>query len=95
MANRIDGNVYILDSQLNALSLPWPSKAKVMAAAGWFSGPTGEAQLSGALTNNIVIRLAATLSAGASIDRIYLGGVSIDSLGLPILTAGTAWIYFG
>lgn len=94
MANRIVGNTYILDTGSANTPLPW-NHGKIMAAAAWFSGPTGLAIFSGANTTDVVIRLAATLSTGASTDKIFFGGVDFQEMKLPTLTAGTAWLYFG
>lgn len=93
MANRIDGNVYIIDTGSGDTAIPFPS-ADILGVGAWFSGPTGEVQLSTATTTNVFLRITATLSAGACSNYVFLGGLSVDELKVPILTAGTAWIYF-
>lgn len=93
MGNRIDGNVYILDTGSGNTALPFP-KAQILGVGVWFSGPTGDLQLSGANTTNVIVQLTATNSAGASSNYIYLGGLAVDALKLPVLTVGTAWVYF-
>lgn len=95
MANRIIGNVYIIDSALNNVSLPWPTKAKVMGVGAWFSGGTGEARFTGADTTDTVLRLVAANSGiNATYNYHYLGGITFDEMKIPVLTVGTAWIYF-
>ena len=93
MGNRIEGNVYILDTQSGNTEIPFPSAA-ILGIAGWFSGPTGEVQLSGSNTTNVIVRFTATNSAGASSNYMYLGDLGVDEIKLPVLIAGTAWIYF-
>lgn len=89
MANRIEGNVYIIDSALNNVFLPW-NQAQVASIEAWFSG-AGDIRFSGNDTTNVICRFTAT--ASDNISR-YFGGVVIKELKVPVLTGGTAWIYF-
>jgi hypothetical protein len=96
VANRIVGNVYIVDSALNNVALPWPTHGKIMGVGAWFSGGTGEARFTGSDTTNVVIRIVAANSGlNATYNYHFLGGVDFDEMKIPVLTAGTAWIYFG
>ena len=96
MANRLLGNVYIIDSALNNVSLPWPAKGRIMGIGAWFSGGTGEARFTGTDTTDCVIRLVAADSGlNATYNYQHLGGINFTEMKVPVLTAGTAWIYFG
>ncbi len=92
MANRIDGNVYIIDTGSGDTAIPFLN-SDILGVGAWFSGPTGEVRFSTADTTNVFLRLSATLSAGACSNYVYLGGLCVDDLKVPVLTAGTAWIY--
>lgn len=96
MANRLIGNVYIIDSALNNVSLPWNSGSKIMSIALWSADSTGVVIFTGADTTNVVARISGPRDSNLaqSSDR-YLGGVYFDEMKVPTLTAGTAWIYFG
>lgn len=98
MANRIVGNVYIVDSALNNVSLPWPQGARIQSVRAWFLDTSGLARFTGSDTTNAVFILTAhnapSPSAGGN-DRMYLGGVRFEEMKIPTLTSGTAWIYFG
>ena len=96
MANRIVENVYIVDSALNNVSLPWNQGARVEAIRAWFFDTTGLIRLTGSDTTNAVCLLIANAPAAGtgSVDSVYLGGVRFDEMKVPTVTAGTAWIYF-
>lgn len=96
MANRIVGNVYIVDSALNNLALPWPQGATITSIRAWFLDTTGIARFTDSDTTNAVCLLIANAPAAGTgtTDQANLGGVSFDNLKIPTLTAGTAWIYF-
>lgn len=93
MANRIIGNVYILDTSSGNVPLPLPSKARVSAVKFWSTDTTGLMRLSAANTTDIVVELANSQDDDNTVG-IYLGGVEFTDLKLPTLTAGTAWVYF-
>lgn len=97
MANRLLGNVYIIDSALNNVALPWPSKARIKAVAAWFVSGAGEVRISGADTTNHLIRLVSAQSGlNATYNFHYFGGVDFnEEIKVPVVTNGTAWIYFG
>src|SRR3990167_10583602 len=97
MANRVVGNVYIVDSALNNVSLPWNQGARVQSIRAWFLDTTGLARFTGSDTTDAVCILtpnnAPTPSSGGH-DEANLGGIRFDEMKIPTLTAGTAWIYF-
>jgi hypothetical protein len=92
MANRIVGNVYIVDSSTGNVAMSWPSKAKIGSVAFWSTNTTGEVIFTGADTTNVVIRLANPNNAATTVG-LYLGGVNYTEMKVPTLTAGTAWFY--
>lgn len=97
MANRIVGNVYILDTGSGNVPLPWPRDAKVMSIAFWGANTASIMQIAAGDTSNVLITLAGPINNAVGGTTIApLGGVYFaDTLTLPVLTAGTAWIYFG
>lgn len=92
MANRIESNVYIIDTGSGNTAIPFPS-ADIVGVGAWFSGATGEVQLSGPNTTNVILRMTAT-GTGNSSNYWPLPDLQLDELKVPVLTAGTAWIYF-
>lgn len=106
MANRLVGNLYILDSQEAAtIPLPWPANAKVMAFSFWAASTRGELVLTmGNASNQVchfgynihspVVADSNTLIVSADFHK-YLGGVNFSPIAVTTLTAGTGWIYFG
>lgn len=98
MANRIVDSVYILDTASANVAIPIPTPLKVMSVRAWFLDTSGKVVLTSEDTGNVICILAANHSpavVGGFTDEANLGGINIDSLKLPVLTAGTAWIYFG
>lgn len=93
MANRLVGNVYIIDSALNNVSLPWPNTATVSGIAFWSTNTTGLAVFTGADTTNVIKVLSNPNNAPATVG-IILNRVQFSEMKIPTLTAGTAWIYF-
>lgn len=103
MANRLVGNVYIIDS--SGVPLDWLSGAKI-AAIGFFTTSTaGTFELSYASdTTNSILRFDSIIhtvapGSGSALDRayqsVYLGGVSFpDALFVRRCNVGTGWIYF-
>ena len=94
MANTLVDNVYIVDSALANVSLPWPTKGRIMAFAFWAANTTGEIIFTTADTTQVVARLTASNNP-ASISNLYIGGVDFGVMKVPTITAGTGWIYFG
>jgi len=97
MANRLVGNVYIVDSALNNVSLPWPQGARINTIRAWFLNTTGIAVFTGANTTDVVCNLTTNVApaalAGGTVEA-KLNGTRFDEMKIPTLTAGTAWIYF-
>ena len=96
MANRIVGNVYILDTGSANTQLPWPRDAKVASIAFWGATTSSVMTIAAGDTGNVLLTLngPSTVGAGGT-TNVHFGGVYFaDSLTLPVLTAGTGWIYF-
>ena len=106
MANRIVGNVYIIDSQMGAATdlqgvntASWQQHQMYIASVAlWCANTTAEIELIyKADTTSTAIRLGAgnspTPTAGGLVE-IYLGGVNFEELRVKTLTAGTGFIYF-
>lgn len=96
MANRIVGNVYILDTGSANTELPWLDNAKVATISFWGANTSAEMILTTEDTGNVVARLAINANGNvANSTSIHYGGVNFPgSIKLPVLTAGTGWIYF-
>lgn len=106
MANRIRGNVYIIDSQtgVNASLQPgtasWLDNAIVSNVVLWSADTTGAVEFVYASdSQSTAIRLVSPpgpISAvGATADIHFAGdGIRFEELRCKTLTAGTAWIYF-
>ena len=99
MANRIVGNVVIIDSGMgNAFVLTSANQAvnvselKVATIAFWSTDTTGNLVLSAVDTTNQIIRLTNPNDDPTTVGAV-LGGVNFKDLKVPALTAGTAWIY--
>ena len=94
MANRMEGNTYIIDSSNGNIAIPWNQGARVRAVSLWGANSSAEVIFTGPDTTNVVVRLTHP-SAGNSAQSIaiYLD-ISFDNMKVPTLTAGTAWIYF-
>ncbi len=98
MANRIVGNTYIIDTASGNTALPWPSKAKIMAINLFSTDTSGRVEFTASDTTDVVIKIAHTgdhFVDNDGVTSIYLGGVTFDEMKVPVLTAGTAWVYFG
>lgn len=104
MANRISGSVIIVDSGMgNALILTSAnmpvhiSKLKVNSIAFWSADTTGRLQISEADTTNIVVSMGWVNGGsgfqGATQTTSFGNSQPFESLKVPTLTAGTAWIY--
>lgn len=104
MANRIVGNIYIIDSASGATTdLAWPSNLKCKSAAFWSSTTAGELILTMGGTNNQVIHFSfLTLLAASNTSVVpatqslsFGDGVYFDALAVGTITAGTGFLYFG
>lgn len=93
MANRLVGNTYILDTSSGNTPIPWPAGAKVSTIAFWSSDSTGMVRFCNGNTTNTLLELSnpnnAPATVGAYLGRHYF----TDTLTVPQLVAGTAWIY--
>ena len=110
MANRIVGNVIIIDSAMgNQLALTSAnmsiqiSKPMVNAIAVYQMDSTGSISLTGADTTNSLFRSDWLSLTTDSMGKVYVNNPSWFSFGqaqpfenikVPVLTAGTAFIYF-
>lgn len=93
MANRIVGNVYIIDTVTGNTELPWLSGAKVGTITFWSSDSTGSLQISGINTTNILFRVSNPVNVPNTVGA-YLGGCFVNNVvKIQAVTAGTAWIY--
>ncbi len=93
MANRIVGNVYIIDSGSLA-PIPFSSGTKIASVIFWSSDSTGTLRLATENTANVIMHLSNPINVPNTIGA-YIGGCyATNSLTVPTLTAGTAWIYF-
>ena len=96
MANRIVGNVIIVDSAMGNSPVLSSSaqlhKFKLGSVAFWSSDTTGSLVLSGTNTSNTYLRLGNSVNS-PNTTGIVLDGVTLHNLKVPVLTAGTAWIY--
>lgn len=95
MANRLIGNVYIVDSALNNVALPWNAGSRISSIRAWFLDTTGIARFTGADTTDAVCVLIANAPAAGTgtTDQANLENIAFDNMKIPALTAGTAWIY--
>ncbi len=103
MANRIVGNVLIVDSAMgNASILTGVNQLifyRANAVAFWSSDTTGRLIISAADTSNHIVSLGWTVNGAGtgfspSTQSTQFGQhQTLDSLKVPTLTAGTAWIY--
>ena len=95
MANRLLENVYILDTGSGNTSIPWNAGSRIQSISWVFAGSTGALSLSLSDTTNVIFRQAHPQTNNQPFsDSAYLGGISVSELKVPILTVGTAWIYF-
>ena len=91
MANRIVGSVYILDTGSANVPLPWFTNSLVSAVRFWSAG-TGRVVLSATETGDVIVTVATTVAGESAEANLY--GVSFTEMKVPVLTNGTAWIYF-
>jgi len=94
MANRIAGNVYILDTASGNVTIPWPGKMKIESVLFWASTTAGRLILTEASTADAIVSLGMPeVGVGGGNNGQYLGGVEVQELKVLTLTAGTAWLY--
>ena len=104
MANRIVGNIYILDSSAGATAdLSWLAGARVAAIGFWAANTSGEMVLTMGQSNQIVhfsyVNMTA-VNSGVTLSPAYQSASFASPLSfqspvqLQTLTAGTGWIYF-
>lgn len=106
MANRLVGNVIIVDSAmgnafiLNSGNMPVHfSKLHVNSIMFWSSDTTGRLQLTQTNTADVIFSLGwVTNGAGAGFSEATQSSQfgqqqPMEDLKVPVLTAGTAWIY--
>ena len=94
MANRLLENVYILDTASGNIALPWNAGSRIESISWLFSGSTGALSLSLSDTTNVIFRQAHPQANNQPQSGSAYLGVSVSELKVPILTVGTAWIYF-
>ena len=95
MANRIVGNVYIIDTGSANTALPWLQNTNIQSIRFWGSTTAAQVIFTGADTTNVVARLAISeVGTLGGTDDLFLGGIDFSEMKVPTLTAGTAWIYF-
>ena len=92
MANRIVGNVYIIDTGSANIALPWLSGTRISCIAFWSSDTTGTLRLTGSNTTNTIAYFSNPTNVPNTVGA-YLGGVNFKEMKVPTLTAGTAFIY--
>lgn len=106
MANRVIGNVIIIDSAmgnafvLNSANMPVHiTKFHVNSIAFWSSDTTGRLVLSEIDTTNHLVSMGWTGNGtsigfnGATQFTSFGDNQMFENLKVPTLTAGTAWIY--
>ena len=98
MANRIEGNVYIVDSAMGNQGLKgvgssgWLENSKINAISFWSSDTTGRVIFTGTTTTNSIVVLTNPNDDPTTVG-CFLGGITFSDMKCPTLTAGTAWIY--
>ena len=99
MANRIAGNVVIIDSAMgNSLVLASASTAVQIqnlyanTIAFWSIDTTGVMRLSLTDTTNCILQLTNPNNNPATVGA-FIGKTRLNDLKIPTLTAGTAWVF--
>lgn len=94
MANRIVGNVYIIDSAQTLTGLPWSNAGyNIQSAVFYGTDTSGEIVLAdSADTRNTMIRIRSNQATPFSFP-IYLGGCRFNQLTPIVVTAGTCFLY--
>jgi len=90
MANRIVGNVYIIDT---VGDLDGPDNLKINSIAFWSTDSTGALILCVKATSaNELVKLNNNQNQAFTVP-LHLGGVYLKDVNVKTLTAGTAWLY--
>ena len=97
MANRIVGNVFIIDAAGTLDTQPSTGRSLLKVnAVGFLSiNTTGRIRIaSGTNTANVVIDFAAVPTAhNPASQSIWTGGINLEGLQAVTVTAGTAYLY--
>lgn len=94
MANRIVGNVYIIDSGQTLTGLEWGKSLKIHSVQFYSTDTSGELILAFTSdTSNQFCHIRSNQSNPFTLPYYY-GGVYVDQLTPILVTAGTAFIYF-
>jgi len=91
MANRIAGNVYIVDSSMLNIRLPFDGKMNIASVAFWGATTLAVLELTAESTLDVVVKIEIG-SPGGGTESIYVNN-TFDELKVLTMTAGTAWIY--
>ncbi len=92
MANRVRGNVYIVDSHQVATALPFDGKMNIQEIVFTANDSTGAFQISNATTGtDVLLSLKVVDPAGGTVS--VTPNTTFDDVYIPTITAGTAWIY--
>ena len=91
MANRIVGNVYIVDSA--AIALTDGQTLKIASIAFYSTDTSGEFKIvSQANTANALIHIRNNQNQPFTLP-LFLGGMYLENLRVQTCTAGTGWFY--
>lgn len=93
MGNRLVENVYILDTASANVPIPWNAGSRISNVAWWFADSTGEIQLSLSNTTSIIFRQVHFADTNNDQSGAAQLNACVTELKMPVLTAGTAWIY--
>lgn len=103
MANRIVGNVYIIDSASTSAAplqsgIAWPNHMKLDAVSFWTTSTAGICEFVYASNTNdtafVLSPNVTSISVAGAMAHLHFGGVYFSELRVRTLTAGTAWLYF-
>ena len=103
MANRLFDSVIVVDSAMGNISLVGGTSANItnfkVSSIGFWAGSTlGNCVITGADTGAEHVVHFSYINAGSGIATAFQsvsfpGGLLLNNLKCPTLTAGTAWIY--
>ena len=94
MANRIRGNVFIVDSAMGNTNIlaGFTNDLFITSIALWASGSTGIVEFATIDTTDVVMKLESPFGVEATVGKTI--NAPFGNLKVPVLTEGTAWIYF-